>query len=219
MLTSSSLIPPRFLYRFAAPVLRYDKPWKPLGITLEEKHELINLSVLDGANPFASVRAAWSPEGLFFWVHVEGKSKSPWCRDTRLEDSDGLQLWIDTRDTHNIHRASKYCHRFIFLPGGGGRAFDRPTADQLLINRARENAPPIRPDDLQVANKIHATGYTLSAFVPKTALQGFDPSEYRRIGFQYAIADRELGLQGFSIGAGFPYEEDPSVWSTLELVD
>ena len=112
---------------------------------------------------------AWSGEGLAFNVHVDGKQQPVWCREGRLEDSDGLQVWIDTRATLNIHRASRYCHRFAFLPAGGGHGHTAPVADQLLINRARENARPIRPRELQVAAKITKTGYRLAAFVPADA--------------------------------------------------
>ncbi len=61
-----------------------------------------------------------------------------------LDSSDGLRVWIDTRDTHNIHRASRFCHQFVFLPTGGGPRLDQPVAEQTLINRARENATPVR---------------------------------------------------------------------------
>ena len=91
------------------------------------------------------MRAAWSEAGVGFSVRVEGKKHPNWCRETKLEDSDSLQVWIDTRDTHNIHRASRFCHRFVFLPGGAGRNFEQPVADQLLVDRARENANPVRP--------------------------------------------------------------------------
>ena len=29
-------------------------------------------------------------------------------------------VWIDTRNTQNIHRAGRFCHRFAFLPVGAG---------------------------------------------------------------------------------------------------
>jgi hypothetical protein len=135
-----------------------------------------------------------------------------------LDDSDGLQVWIDTRDTHNIHRATRYCHRFAFLPGGTGRSHDRPTADQLVIARAKDNAPPYRPKDLQVKSKIRSDGYTLTGFIAARSLYGFEPAEHPKLGFTYALLDREKGLQTFSIGMGFPYEEDPSTWGTLEMV-
>jgi len=213
-----ALIAPRFLFRFAVP-LRHKSPlWTAKGAALDESYKLTNLAELDGVRSFADVRAACSEEGLAFSVRVEGKKQPLWCRDSRLEDSDGLQVWIDTRDTHNVHRASRFCHRFVFLPGGSGRDYANPVADQLIINRAKENAPPVRLKDLIVRSEKLPTGYTLEGHLPAKSLTGFDPKEHPRLGFTYAIFDRELGLQTFSAGTGYPYDEDPSVWGTLEMV-
>jgi len=49
-------------------------------------------------------------------------------------------------------------------------------------------------------------------------LTGFDPQEHPRLGFNYAIIDRELGVETFSAGPPLPYDEDPSLWATLEMV-
>jgi hypothetical protein len=220
---SNVLIAPRFLFRFAIPIKRHEPIWKPGGVALGESYRLMNLAALDGgtsdAEPApADVRMAWDTEGLLVDVAVDGKQQAPWCRDSRLDDSDGLTLWIDTRATHNIHRASRYCHRFAFLPAGGGRGQNEPVADQLLINRARENARPIRPRELQVASKVTKTGYRMAAFVPAVALGGYDPHQHRQLGFTYAVRDRELGMQTFATGPAFPFDEDPSCWATLDLV-
>jgi hypothetical protein len=215
------------------PVLRREPIWKaggfgasaqPGGVDLDESYRLVNLAELDAdtadrERTFADVRMAWSPEGLALNVRVEGKTQPPWCREGRLEDSDGLQVWIDTRATLNIHRASRYCHRYAFLPAGGGQRQDEPLADQLLINRARENARPVRPRELQVASRVSKTGYWLAGFVPTVALGGYDPHQYRQLGFTYAVFDRELGMQTFATGPGFPFDEDPTCWAALELVD
>ena len=222
--TENTLLAPRYLFRFAMPVLRHDAAWKPAGVELAEKHRLLNFAELDANTPdrerqFADVRAAWNAQGLLFNVRVTGKEQPVWCRDGRLEDSDGLQVWIDTRATLNIHRASRYCHRYAFLPAGGGSGNTEPVADQLLINRARENARPIRPRELQVAAKLIKNGYWLSAFVPGVALGGYDPLQHRQIGFTYAVYDRELGLQTFATGAGFPFQEDPTCWAALDLTE
>jgi hypothetical protein len=221
---TNTLLAPRFLFRFAVPVMRRDPIWKAGGVELDESHRLLNLAELDANSAdrepsFADVRMAWSPQGLAFTVSVSGKKQPVWCREGRLEDSDGLQVWIDTRATLNIHRASRYCHRYVFLPCGGGRGQLEATADQLLINRARENAPPIRPRELQVAGKMTKDGYRLAAFVPATALSGFDPHQHRQIGFTYAVYDRELGMQTFATGPAFPFTEDPTCWAALELVE
>src|SRR5262245_31141804 len=221
---TNSLIAPRFLFRFAVPVARHDPIWKPGGVELNDSYRLMNLAELDAGSEsrertIADVRMAWSPDGLLFNVRIDGKKQPPWCRDSRLDDSDGLTVWIDTRATLNIHRASRYCHRFAFLPAGGGRGQTEPVADQLLINRARENARPIRPRELAVASKVTKCGYWLAAFVPAVALGGYDPQQHRQLGFTYAIFDRELGLQTFAAGPPFPFDEDPTCWAMIELVE
>ena len=162
---------------------------------------------------------AWHHEGLAWWVKVEDRLQLPWCRESRLDESDGLQVWVDTRATTNVHRATQFCHRFAFLPRGGGRSAEEPVADQLLINRARENARPVRARELQVFSKVTKSAYELSAFLPAVALGGYDPESQSKLGFTYAILDRERGLQTFSTGTGFPYEEDPSCWAELHLVE
>ena len=115
--------------------------------------------------------------------------------------------------------ASQFCHRYGFLPRGGGYSAEEPVADQLLINRARENARPVPPRELQVKAKVTKNGYEMSCLAQAVALYGYDPEGSPRLGFTYALLDREQGLQTFSIGSGFPYEEDPSCWAEMLLVD
>jgi hypothetical protein len=215
----ASLLPPRQFFRFSADVLRSDDIASPKGFSLDERYVLPALGELDGRPAFADVRMAWSPDGLAWQATIDGKTQPPWCRDSRLEDSDGLQVWVDTRGTLNVHRASRFCHRFIYLPRGGGSGSDQPMADQLLINRAKENARPVRPRELAVRSKVTASGYTLWALAPAAALGGFDPAQQPRLGFTYALLDRERGLQTFASGPEFPYEEDPSCWAELRLVE
>ncbi len=115
----ASLLPPRQFFRFSADVRRIELARSGKALTLDESYALPALGELDGGRAFADVRMAWNPQGLVWQVTVDGKTQPPWCRDSRLEDSDGLQVWIDTRATLNIHRASRYCHRYAFLPSGG----------------------------------------------------------------------------------------------------
>jgi hypothetical protein len=60
-------------------------------------------------------------------------------------------------------------------------------------------------------------GYSIEAFVPAAALTGYSPADQPAIGFSYAVIDRELGWQTFSVGPEMPFLEDPSLWGTLEL--
>lgn len=215
---SSQLLPTRFLFRFAAPCLYDPTLGAKAPSELETPYRLPILGELEGQPAIADVRAAWSESGLGFSVRVEGKKHPNWCRETKLEDSDALQVWIDTRDTHNIHRASRFCHRFVFLPGGAGRNYNQPVADQLLVDRARENANPVRPGHLQITLEKRIGGYVMAVFIPAAALTGFNPTDHPRLGFTYFVFDRELGQQYFSLGSEFPFASDPSLWGTLELV-
>src|SRR5436190_534832 len=215
---SEALISPTMLFRFAAPCFRTDERWSAGGIKLTEKHRLPCFAELSETKPFADVRLAWSENGIALNVTVRGKEQPPWCRDSRIDDSDGIQLWIDTRNTQNIHRAGRFCHRFAFLPIGSGRKLDEPAAVLLAINRAKESPREIEPGALKVRCQRVADGYLLEGFIPTTALTGFSPADQPAIGFSYAVIDRELGWQTFSVGPELPFVEDPSLWGTLELV-
>jgi hypothetical protein len=216
---SDPLVSPRILFRFAAPCLHRAPPlWTAKGIQLDEDYALPSLAELDGCPRFADVRVGWHETGLAVTVRVQGKKQQPWCRDSQMDASDGLHLWIDTRDTKNIHRAGRFCHRFAFLPQGSGGKKEDPTVGQLLINRAREHPKPADPNYLKVRSEKRVDGYLLECWIGAGALTGFDPRESPRLGFHYAVLDRELGNQTFAVGDEFPYEEDPSLWGTLELL-
>lgn len=211
------LLPQRFLFRFAAPCQYQEKPWAKKGAALDTSFRLPVLAELEGRAQFADVRAAWSREGLAFVVIVEPKRMKPWCRHEQPDDSDGLHLWIDTRNIHDVHRATRFCHQLYFLPSGGGTKQNQPLAGSVPIHRAQANSGVIAVDQLKLVASAGEKGYRLDAFIPADALTGFNPEEHPRLGFQYAVKDRELGTQTFAAGAPLPYDEDPSLWATLEL--
>lgn len=216
--TDEPLLPSTMLFRFSTPCLHHKLKWTKQGIQLPQSHMLPSFGELEGKPVFADVRAAWCEEGLAFNVRVVGKKQAPWCRLSRLEDSDGFQVWIDTRDTHSVHRARRFCHRFCFLPMGQGRGLESPSAALVPINRAQEEPKAIAEDALKVRSEKRIDGYILEAFIPASALTGFDMYEHPKLGFTYAVIDRELGWQTYSIGPEFPFMEDPSLWGTLDCV-
>ena len=215
---SESLLSPTFLFHFAAPCQRAEKLWSPMGCQLDASYRIPCFAELQGIKPFAELRMAWNDEGLAIWLEVQGKEQPPWCRTTRLEDSDGLQVWIDTRDTHNVHRAGRFCHRYVFMPSGGGKTLADPAGQLLPINRCREMPKIVDNKVLKLRSEKRPRGYLMQAMIPGAALTGWDPVEHTKLGFSYAVVDRELGWQTFTVGPEFPFEEDPSLWGTLELV-
>lgn len=212
------LLAPTFLYRFAIPCQHQADLEKRRPLALPDACILPCFSRLEGKPVFADVRLAWSATGIGVQLRIVGKRQPAWCRDSRIEDSDGLQLWIDTRNTQNIHRAGRFCHRFAFLPSGGGRKLDEPVGALLAINRAKESPREIEQRQLEVRSDRRVDGYLLEAFIPASALTGYSPTDSPQLGFMYAVADKELGTQTFTVGDEFPYDEDPSLWGTLDLV-
>ena len=215
---AEQILPSTFLFRFACPCYYKAKLWSHDSAQLGDEHRIPSFGELDGNRIFADVRGGWNEQEIAFWVRVAGKKQLPWCRASRVEDSDGFQVWIDTRATQNIHRAGRFCHRFLFMPAGSGRRFEDPAAQLVPINRARENPKPPPAGSVEVRCEKRIDGYILHARIDAAALTGFDPREQPRLGFCYAIYDRELGWQTFTVGEQFPFDEDPSLWGALDLV-
>lgn len=216
---SDQLLPSPMLFRFAVPCQYHEGPlWKTAAAKLGDEYRIASFGELDELPSWADLRIAWNETGLLIRLEVEGKRSAPWCRESRFEDSDGVTLWFDTRNTQTVHRATRFCSSYCFLPGGTGAKFAQPLALPLKINRAKEEAPLISMNDLKVAAKQTSGGYLLAGFIPVEALHGFDATEHPRLGFAYLVRDRELGEQTLSVGSEFPIASDPSLWSTLELV-
>jgi hypothetical protein len=213
------LIPHRFLFRLALPCRHVpDIPREDEELfDLPEACRLDNFADMDERKNFADVRLAWNEGGLAVQVEVRGKDQPLTGDAARPRDSDGLSLWLDTRDARTSHRASRHCHLFRFLPTGGGDK-DEPAFVQCKINRALQDAPEAPAGSVRFHCRRRASGYRLAAFLSAAALHGFDPEQNRRLGFFYAVRDAELGEQTLSVGADFPYAEDPTLWGVLELV-
>src|SRR5437868_571386 len=101
-----TLLPHRFLFRVAYPC-RYVKAMPAEEddalLDLPESCRLDNLAAMDGARNFADVRLAWNELGLGVQVEVRGKAEVPQGDVARPRASDGLTLWIDTRDARASH--------------------------------------------------------------------------------------------------------------------
>jgi hypothetical protein len=215
------LIPPSFLFRVAHPcrhVAAVPREEADQLLDLADDCRIDNFAGMDERRNFADLRLAWNDTGLAVQLEVHGKDQPPQGDADRPRASDGLTLWIDTRDARTSHRASRYCHQFHFLPTGGGPERDEPGFVQTKINRALHDAPHCTASAVPFACTLTKSGYVLEAFLTAAVLNGFDPEQNPRLGFFYAVHDAELGEQVLGASADFPYWEDPSLWSVLELV-
>ena len=219
-MSRSNLLPPPFWFRLAIPCRRIEDLPRSKGrlLDLPDSCRLPDTSAFEGKPSWADVRAAWNPGGLAVSVEVAGKS-SPITREPLGGAAgEGLQVWIDTRDTRTIHRASRFCHRFTFtlMPSPQGLLI---AASHKPIARATADPPLADIDEVDLRCEVTRGGWRLEVFFRATALNGFDPETNRRLGFAYQVTDLEREDRFLTVGRDFPIGEDPSLWATLELVD
>jgi hypothetical protein len=223
MSTAQPLIPRAFWFRLAIPCHRLDDLPRAARrgrlLDLPESCALPSVSRLDGREPFAEIRAAWNPNGLAFAVHVTGKS-GPIRRDPADPNYiDGVHLAIDTRDTRDVHRATRFCHRFSALFGPGPDGSPKLDVSQKTIHRAMADAPRARPDSIRSRAETLKTGWRIELYFQAEALNGYDPETNRRLGLMVHVVEPSQGEQFLGVGREFPIDTDPSLWATLELRD
>jgi hypothetical protein len=216
-----SLLPQAFWFRLAASCPRVDEIPRPGNrgrlLDLPAESVLPELSSLEGRNAWARVRVGWNQEGLGLAFLAEGRSASASSPD-RPEGFADVNIWIDTRDTRNVSRATRFCHRFaVHLTLARDRKRLDVELSQRAIARAVADAPISSPDLLSARAELTRSGWELEVFLPARALHGFDPDTNRRLGFAYQVSDHEREDQFLGVGRDFPIGENPSLWATLEL--
>ncbi len=120
-----------------------------------------------GRSPTCAV--GWNEGGLALQVEVRGKEQVPVGDVARPRHSDGVTVWIDTRDARASHRASRSCHQFHFLVAGSGADRDEPAFVQSKINRALHDAPLVGGEGVPFQFARRSGGYRLEAFLPASA--------------------------------------------------
>jgi hypothetical protein len=211
------IVPNRFLVRVAHPCPFVKNAPRNTDddeylLELPDAARLQNFAPLDEQKNFADVRLAWNDFGLAVQVEVKGKEQEPVGDADKPKASDGLSLWIDTRDARAGHRASRFCHNFLFLAAGGGSDKDEPFLAQAKINRAQQDAPVANLADVPFRGHRIKGGYRLEAFLPAAALNGFDPQEHPRLGVYYHVRDQELGDQFLGVNMDFPFGDRCWSW-------
>jgi hypothetical protein len=210
-----------FRYAFACPrVENLPRSGKTSGLLdLPESCRLPALVRLEDRPSWADMRAAWNPDGLAIDVRVRGRKSPLAAAQPTAGLLDGIQVWVDTRDTRDIHRATRYAQRFQarLLPGKG--SLYQVELTQKPIPRALADAPTAPASALQARAERLPDGWRIELFLGAAALHGFDPEINRRLGLMLHAADSELGDEFLGVGREFPIEGDPSLWHTLELRD
>jgi hypothetical protein len=215
----NQIVPPRFLFRFSFPAKKIENLPRRSGRLLDLADECLlpSLGELDQKTDFAKVKLAWNDGGIAISVEVSGRTRKPEVPQSENLRMDGIWLWMDTRNTQTVHRATRFSHHFILHPLGAGAKRDEVIVRALPVARAREEKALPNTSLVKTYSEISQTGYLLEAWFPQDVFVGFDPESHGQMGFHYMIHDAELGDQTLAVGNEFPFESDPSLWQTVEL--
>lgn len=218
--SSVSLVPPRLLFRFCVPCRYTPLRWSGKEFQLGPEFRLPDLHSLDSPRPsWADFHFAWNERGLYFAVEVadKGLPKNRRIAAVGLKGFEALELWIDTRDTRESQKPSRFCHLFCFaLPSGKNTG--RLHSERFPLSPGGGFLETPGPKSLAALFQSQESGYCICGFIGTEAMTGFAPTEFPRIGFHYRICDLIRGRQTFGPGDPLPHKYNPSLWVALELI-
>ncbi|MFO0837537.1 MAG: hypothetical protein U1D55_03355 [Phycisphaerae bacterium] len=183
----------------------------------ERRYRLPPLVELDDAKPIADVYAAWNEEWLAVAFDVLKPTGVVQCDAKEWWKLDGLRVCVNTRDTPDIKRGTRFCHFFYLLPIGGGPSGKQPIAGVHRMSRAKEHPPAADATTIRHAARVRKGGYSMEAILPASCLNGWDPLEHSRIGLFYKVKDRALPSQHLTATDELGWNVDPSTWATAIL--
>lgn len=187
-------------------------------LDLPDSCRLPALAEIDGKTSWVEARTGWNPSGLGIAFRAQGVDKQQLVPG-RPEGFATVVVLIDTRDTRDISRASRHCHRYSTrIELKPGRVLE-PKVVQKPIPRSTGDPPMSRKESVLARAALEPMGWRFELFFQADALHGFDPETNRRLGFAYRVMDLVRDDQFLGVGKEFPIEDNPSLWSTLELVD
>src|SRR6185312_6605817 len=112
---STTLLPQAFWFRVSIPCPKVEDIPRSKGRLLDfaDVCALPDFGELEGRESWARVRVGYNNAGPGVAFEVLDKAGPISPELERATGLDGVQLWIDTRDTRNVHRATRFCHRFV----------------------------------------------------------------------------------------------------------
>lgn len=181
------------------------------------RHYLPDLAFINDLESFAELAMGWNEKGLYFLAKVKRpllKVEFP-----NLQKGDALELLIDTRDVKTSGYQTRFCHHFYFLPEKIRQDKEEvPQAAEITRFRGEDAHELCDPSLLIVSTLEKSKSYLMNIFIPSECLNGYDPSQFDRLGFNYRINRYEGEPQCFSSNSNeFPIEQ-PSLWSSLKLI-
>ena len=206
------IVPPSFLFQYQLSVPRIDDlpRKKGRGLQLPDTARVFVPATMNDGVARLDVRLAWNPDGLGMELIVRGKKLEISGRRSDLKHSDYVLVFIDTRQTANVHRATQFCTALQILPSDEA-THDQPSAQFIDIAQQRGTHREQDAKSVVLAVELVNDGYRLELWIPAAQMPGFaEVPEIGHLGFYVVVEDTELGQLPLSIGDDFPILHDPS---------
>jgi hypothetical protein len=179
---------------------------------VKNKFLLPDTSELLAEESFADCRMSWNQEGVFLDVDVRKPLENILYPDFRKGDS--IELFFDTRDLKTAGFPTRFCHHFVILP----KEVQGIKVQELSKFRAEDTHPLCDPDDILSETTPTKKGFSVKIGIPSSALYGFDPTSFDRLGFTYRINRTSGAPQHFAISSKqYTIEQQPALWASLKL--
>lgn len=143
--------------------------------------QLPDLSELLAEESLAEVSLGWNEGGILGLVEVKQPLQASFFPG--YAKGDALEIFIDTRDLKKGGFASQFCHQFVLL----GQEVEGIVVQEVTRFRGEDSHPLCDPGLVEVKSVLSKKGYSLSFYLPKEVLHGYDPEQCPRLGFAYRI--------------------------------
>jgi hypothetical protein len=165
-------------------------------------------------NSVAKVSLGWSASGL----HILIDARYP-LTEAQFPDftrGDVVELMIDCRDNKQGYHLSRFCHHFACFNAPVEHEGKAVYGVEVTRFRGEDTHPLCSPEKIEVES---FSNKKFSIFLPREILTGYDPAQFPRIGFSYIIKTHTELEQTFGASIeDFAVEQQPSVWSSIELI-
>ncbi len=210
-----------WLFDFGFPIRRFDAPGDPSrspNWDLGEEYRLPGLNRLCSVSREFSAKMAWGAQGAFLQIEYPIIV----AQGALFEFSSILQLYIDTRSSPGIHRASANCHCLDFrcIQPYSNRFESRPMRAELLqIARAKASPKPMPPGSAVGWCSADERSIHIHAFVGMEALTGCDPFEFPEWGVMFVVIDSQYRRYSLARMTQAVPMDDPSLWCRARLIN
>jgi hypothetical protein len=167
-----------------------------------KKGLLPNTTGLTGEGRLISLALLWSPVGIY----VEMGCK------LGIENGDQLELFMDTRDLKTSNVITRFCHHFSF-------DLEEMTGAEVTRFRGEDSHELADSDLITIKTEVKRTSYRVEIALPKEILYGYDPVEFKRLGFCYRFKRKNGENEHFNLSSDyFNLEKHPALWASMELM-